>query len=106
MHLLIKHVMSSIENNNRLSFVNVKRRRIFYLITLIIFTISTKNVILFLLISSIAKSMRQLIVQQTYTRFVKNELRKFENNSTISNLEMNCILARKSNLINNSLEMN
>lgn len=106
MHLLIKHAMSSIENNNRLSFVNVKRRRIFYLITLIIFTISTKNVIFFLLISSIAKSMRQLIVQQTYTRFVKNELRKFENNSTISNLEMNCILARKSNLINNSLEMN
>ncbi len=65
MHLSIKHAMSFIKSNERLFFVNVKRQRIFYLITIVIFTILTKNVIFFLLTLLIVKNMRQLIVQQT-----------------------------------------
>jgi len=56
---------------------------------LIIFTISTKYIALLMLILLIAKNIQKLILQKLYIRFIKKELLKLEDCSTINNLKIN-----------------
>lgn len=89
MHLSIEYAKTLIKSNERLFFLNIKRRQISYSIILAIFIILTKNFALLLSTLSSANSVQKSTMQQTRTRFVKKELLKLKSNSTIKNLEIN-----------------